>query len=99
MNAAASPEPPAERPTWWARVPRGAEDGLLTVALCAMMVLPLAEILLRALFHVGISGANSIVQHLTLVVGIWLVVIGLFEIGAALSIRKDVKTVVNAVRG
>lgn len=36
---------------------------------------------------------------LTLVVGVWLVIIGLFEIGAALSIRKDAKTVVNAVRG
>lgn len=36
---------------------------------------------------------------LTLVVGAWLVVIGLFEIGAAFAIRKDVNTVVDAVRG
>ncbi len=36
---------------------------------------------------------------LTLVVGVWLVIIGLFEIGAALSIRKDAKTVVNALGG
>jgi uncharacterized membrane protein HdeD (DUF308 family) len=36
---------------------------------------------------------------LTLVVGAWLVVIGLFEIGAAFAIRKDVRTVVDTVRG
>lgn len=39
------------------------------------------------------------VAVLTLVVGVWLVVIGLFEIGAAFAVRKDAKTVVNAVRG
>lgn len=54
---------------WYARLPSRAEDGFLAAALCAMVLIPLLEILLRALFKVGISGATSIVQHLTLVVG------------------------------
>jgi C4-dicarboxylate transporter, DctM subunit len=51
------------------RLPHGAEDAFLTLALLATMILPLAEIFLRTLFKVGISGATSIVQQLTLVVG------------------------------
>lgn len=39
------------------------------------------------------------IATLALVVGVWLVVIGLFEIGAAFAIRKDLTTLTNAVRG
>jgi uncharacterized membrane protein HdeD (DUF308 family) len=39
------------------------------------------------------------IATLTLVVGIWLVVIGLFEIAGAFAVRKDITTITNAVRG
>ena len=45
-----------------------AENLLISLALAAMMLIPLAESALRAAFSVGIPGATSIVQHLTLVV-------------------------------
>jgi tripartite ATP-independent transporter DctM subunit len=48
---------------------RQAENSLLVVALSAMMLLPVAEILLRWLFKTGISGSSTVVQHLTLIVG------------------------------
>ena len=48
---------------------RRGENGTVSLALAAMMVLPLLEIGLRALFHAGISGSTTIVQHLTLFVG------------------------------
>lgn len=44
-----------------------------------MAVLPLLEIVLRKLFHVGISGSSVIVQHLTLVIAF---------LGAALAARE-----------
>jgi len=34
-----------------------------------MMLLPVAEILLRSIFKTGLSGSSAIVQHLTLIVG------------------------------
>ncbi len=39
------------------------------------------------------------VATLALVAGIWLVVIGLFEIGSAFAIRKDVNSLTTAIRG
>ncbi len=48
---------------------RQAENILLIVPLSAMMLLPVVEILLRSLFKTGISGSSTIVQHLTLIVG------------------------------
>ena len=39
------------------------------------------------------------VATLALVVGIWLIVIGLFEIGSAFAIRKDVTSLTTALRG
>ncbi len=56
------------------------ENLFLSLALGAMVILPLAEIALRAAFGVGISGATSLVQHLTLVVGM---------AGAAVAARED----------
>jgi TRAP-type C4-dicarboxylate transport system permease small subunit len=45
---------------------RYAEDALVVVALAALVALPLAEIALRALFHTGLAGSATLVQHLTL---------------------------------
>ncbi len=57
-----------------------AENYLLAVALAAMMLIPLAESVLRSAFHVGIPGSTAIVQHLTLVVGM---------LGGAVAARND----------
>ncbi|MBI4326319.1 MAG: TRAP transporter small permease subunit [Chloroflexi bacterium] len=51
----------------------------LTLALAAMVLLPLAEIVLRSTLRVGITGCSSLVQHLTLVVGM---------LGGALAARE-----------
>ena len=57
------------RPRWIARL-RAGENLLLVVALCAMLALPVAEILLRTvLMAAGISGSEAMVEHLTLIVG------------------------------
>src|SRR4051794_7911260 len=45
------------------------EDLAIVFVLAAMAAIPVAESLLRATLGVGISGASSIVQHLTLIVG------------------------------
>jgi tripartite ATP-independent transporter DctM subunit len=45
------------------------ENLLLVVALAAMLLLPVTEILLRQIFKTGVSGSSAIVQHLTLIVG------------------------------
>lgn len=45
------------------------ENLLVTLALGAMVILPLVERALRIWLGIGISGASSLVQHLTLVVG------------------------------
>src|SRR5256885_2832813 len=47
----------------------GFEDSLLVICLASMMLLPVIEIVLRSLFHTGVSGSSAIVQHLTLIVG------------------------------
>lgn len=57
---------------------RAAEEGLAALALVAMVVLPIAEIVLRRLAGVGIPGSQPFVQHLTLWVGF---------LGAALAAR------------
>jgi C4-dicarboxylate transporter, DctM subunit len=46
-----------------------AENAVLVIALAAMLLLPVAEIILRHVFKTGISGSSAIVQHLTLIVG------------------------------
>jgi tripartite ATP-independent transporter DctM subunit len=56
-----------------------AENRLLAAALAAMALLPLAEIALRAIFQVGISGAASLTQHFALVAGM---------LGAAVAARQ-----------
>ncbi|HXR09105.1 MAG TPA: hypothetical protein VN765_17330, partial [Candidatus Acidoferrum sp.] len=65
MNGTANPN--ATVPDGWRRWLRVGEDSLVTFALGALVILPLLEIVLRRLFHSGISGATAIQQHLTLV--------------------------------
>ena len=55
------------------------EDGIAALALAAMVVLPLAEIVVRRLFGVGIPGSGPFVQHLTLWIGF---------LGAAIAARE-----------
>jgi tripartite ATP-independent transporter DctM subunit len=55
------------------------EDGIAALALAAMVVLPLAEIIVRRAFGVGIPGSGPFVQHLTLWVGF---------LGAAIASRE-----------
>jgi C4-dicarboxylate transporter DctM subunit len=55
------------------------ENIVLGAALALMAVLPLAETLLRAIFHVGISGSASFTQHLALIAGM---------LGAAVAARE-----------
>jgi len=59
-------------------VPRVAENVVLAVALAALALLPLAEILLRAIFQTGVSGAAVFTQHLALIAGM---------LGAAVAAR------------
>ena len=55
------------------------EDGVVTLAALGVIVLPLAEVVLRRLFGTGIPGAAPFTSHLTLVVGL---------IGAAIAARE-----------
>ena len=53
----------------WRRAALLTENGLLSLLLAAMAVVPIAEIALRTTLGFGIPGSSSIVQHLTLAVG------------------------------
>lgn len=57
-----------------------AEDGFLAMLLGAMMVLPVAEIVLRATLRTGIPGSVVLVQHLVLAVGM---------LGGAVAAREN----------
>lgn len=50
---------------------RALEDAVLALLFALTVVVPLAEIALRATLHVGIEGVGSIVQHLTLALGMF----------------------------
>lgn len=56
------------------------EDWIVSLALAAMILLPLAEVFLRATFRIGISASNTLVQHLTLITGM---------LGGALAARES----------
>lgn len=56
------------------------EDRALCLALAALVTLPLAEVSLRATLHIGISGSNALVQHLTLIIGM---------LGGAVAAREN----------
>lgn len=77
-EAAIPVAPPAERGV--ARVLHRIEDGFVVASLAAMVLVPLTEIVLRASAGIGISGATTIVQHLTLFVGMG---------GAAIAARQN----------
>ena len=62
--------PPTPAPDGWRRWLRVGEDSLVTIALGALVILPLLQIVLRRLFHTGVSGATAIQQHLTLVISL-----------------------------
>ncbi|MBI2960325.1 MAG: TRAP transporter large permease subunit [Betaproteobacteria bacterium] len=62
-----------------AKLAVAAENTFLSLVFAALVLLPLAEILLRAAAGVGFEGSSSLVQHLTLVVGI---------LGAAVAARE-----------
>jgi C4-dicarboxylate transporter DctM subunit len=62
-----SPEPPV-RSGWQHRFCQW-ENLLLVIPLVLMLLMPVAEIILRTVFKTGISGSSAIVQHLTLIVG------------------------------
>jgi C4-dicarboxylate transporter, DctM subunit len=79
MTNKISLEPQTEL-TGWRRGLRNGENLAVTFALLAMMLLPLVEVVLRKTVHSGISGVNSIVQHLTLVVGM---------LGGAIAAREN----------
>jgi C4-dicarboxylate transporter, DctM subunit len=70
---------PAKTALWRRFVPQG-ENLLVTAATAAMVIVPLAEIVLRRTLGTGIEGATPIVQHLTLIVGM---------VGAAIAARED----------
>src|SRR5688500_6696215 len=55
------------------------ENFLVSIALLAMVIIPIAEIFLRRTLGVGISGSTAIVQHLTLIVSM---------IGSAIAARE-----------
>jgi C4-dicarboxylate transporter, DctM subunit len=57
-------------PHGWRRSLRLGEDSLVTLALAALAILPLLEIVLRRFFRSGISGATAMEQHLTLVISL-----------------------------
>lgn len=56
------------------------ENAVISLVLAGLVVLPLLEALLRRTLHTGISNSASIVQHLTLVVGM---------LGAAIAAREN----------
>jgi len=72
VSAEASGEPAASAPAPQGvrRWLREGEDLLVAAALAALVLLPLTEVLLRKLFHSGISGATTLEQHLTLLIGL-----------------------------
>ena len=78
MSDSASVEASIARPPV-VRVVRGGEELVANLALAAMVLLPLAEILVRPMLSGGIPGSISFVQHLTLWVGF---------LGAALAARE-----------
>ncbi len=91
---ASGPLQPAPAGEGWRRRLRGVENLLVSLALTALVLLPLGEIALRKLFQTGISGATAFQQHLTLLIGL---------LGGALAARDRrliaLSTVMNVLKG
>lgn len=73
--AAHAPLAPQRVLPWYHRI----ENSVVAAALAAMVILPIAEIVLRKLFNTGIPGVQSLTQHLVLAVGL---------LGPALAARE-----------
>src|SRR5262245_23371387 len=56
------------------------ENLIVSLALAAIVLLPLAEAILRKWFHTGISASSTLVQHLTLMIGM---------LGGAIAAREN----------
>lgn len=91
---APGPVQPAPADDGWRRWLREAENLLVSLALAALVVLPLEEIVLRKLFQTGISGATAFQQHLTLLIGL---------LGGALAARDrrllTLSTLIDLLKG
>ena len=68
MNEIPRDEPSA-RPAWIRRLNAG-ENGLLVLVLALLVILPLAEALLRKFTHTSVKGATGFIQHFTLMVSV-----------------------------
>jgi C4-dicarboxylate transporter DctM subunit len=73
------PAQPAPAGDGWRGGLRNVENLLVSLALAALVLLPLGEIVLRKVFQTGISGATAFEQHLTLLIGL---------LGGALAARE-----------
>jgi C4-dicarboxylate transporter DctM subunit len=71
---------PSRHCAWWKSVVHRTEDWITAMALAGLAVVPLLEMALRKALHIGIYGASTITQHLTLIVGIT---------GAAVAAREN----------
>lgn len=76
---APGPVQPVPAGDGWRRWLREVENLLVSLALAALVLLPLGEIVLRKVFQTGISGATAFQQHLTLLIGL---------LGGALAARE-----------
>ena len=68
--AVSNPVEPVREPAGRFRRLWEAENLLVALALAALMLLPLIEIVGRKLFHGGLSGGASLQQHLVLIIGL-----------------------------
>ena len=62
------------------RILVAAENAILALVFAVLVLLPLAEIVLRAVAGIGFQGSSAIVQHLTMAIGM---------IGAAVAARDE----------
>jgi C4-dicarboxylate transporter, DctM subunit len=99
MNTEILPATPGDskaaiEPEGWRRWLRDGENLLVSLTLAVLVLIPLAEIVLRKLFRNGISGAGAFEQHLTLVIGL---------LGGALAARESrlltLSTLTNFLKG
>ena len=72
----------------------GGENLVVSLALTAMLLIPLVDIVLRKAFQTGISGSTAIIQHLCLAVGM---------LGGAIAARENrllaLSTLVSVLKG
>lgn len=64
------PESQEKLESAWCRYFHQGENAIVTLALAALVVLPLLESVLRKTLHLGLSGSTALVQHFTLILGV-----------------------------